>query len=1326
MVSPAEIQHTRLKGELVFQSFCLDLFRRYWKDDEAQAHGRSGQRQHGADITGQDNRNGFQNAAVQCKASETDDPRQLSVQELIDEVELAKGFVPKLDSFIVAYGGSRDAELQRKAMEITAEHAKTGLFKVTVWSWDDIIARALDYPEVIQKLLVHNEVPTVTALDPKRPKGDIRQELEAAMLNTLAKFNNEVPVDPAKTGDPILDAQLDLFRDQLRAGNGRMMLQPLRDFVAGLPEGASARARFRSYANLGAALAQSDDIEGAAIAFDSAAEAVAGTADGHTYGARAAYLRGNRDLAFREASEAMRLGPDRLACTIYLESVPEPVDLEAVEKDVANFIDEVDVASSMARHYAAQGRHVDAIRVARGIAVQDWQKDSVLAVALIAQFEDDSAIRIGAPMTAAQQLQLDEARVLLERAWSKVVQRSDRATWCHVGANLCSVYRMLSLEEKADDLALQVYAIDPRAPTIAQRAALAHMRKSDFEQAQAVLEAVLPDADAALKLLAGNVAISRADWPKADGLAEQAFRDAVDDDDKANAAELMIYVRMRRGDPLADLLSLADRLRPQFSASIGFESRVAEVARRSGDAAAVSAAESRLRAFGPIEALDPLQRFLLADASADAGNWTYAADLLEGLHTIDRPSEILKRRLFALYRADRRPEARALFETLRDQALESVELLRLGAAIYERSGMLKEALQQLNTAMGLDREDLGSRLDWVRLSARSGNPVVVERWAKRASLPASGDPLELMELAQMFDHFGQRRKALQLGYRTLRAHWGASERLHMGYMGLFLIRSRSEAFLQPSIVGEDCVVFVKDDNGGARSYRIEAGAAPSQEVLSPEHPFARKLLGKAVGDTVVLEAGIGQDTSWTIVEIKHKYLDLFHQAFELHETLFPNSRAIGKFHVDPNDQDSFEPVFEQARSRSRQVDNAVQLYRTTIMPIDGIAAMLGTDAIDASRGLRFRSGMDLDVCIGEFEEREIALRAVEAGGRILVDVLTISIWDELGMLEDLVRMGVRPCVVQSTIDALAQRVQDAQINIGQTGGSLEARDEKIYFTESTRAQRQEYAAAQQAVLDWVRQNADLVPTEPFKNELLAAATELLSHSTLDTLTTALATDVLLVMEDRRARQIAQSIGLARTTWTQPLLLKYQHDGSVSRDRYVELLARMVRQKIGFVAIRTEDVEQAAALGVDAADFQTLCESMMRPNVDIVSLVQVVADFIARPWLDGVPADPRFASVFLNLALSRRDGFRAFGGIIRKVARNIETMGYPQGLLSRIWKDYAVNFIEGHFIRGALRSVAPPARNVPRRRRRVSRQMEGRPDNQAPRSFRGNNRRRRRK
>ena len=99
-------------------------------------------------------------------------------------------------------------------------------------------------------------------------------------------------------------------------------------------------------------------------------------------------------------------------------------------------------------------------------------------------------------------------------------------------------------------------------------------------------------------------------------------------------------------------------LRPTFTSNIRFEARAAEIARRLGDTKAIEDARGRVAAFDP-KTLNAVERFELADAYSDNGEWGKAADLLADLHKNDRPSELLNSHLYALYRANRRAEARA-------------------------------------------------------------------------------------------------------------------------------------------------------------------------------------------------------------------------------------------------------------------------------------------------------------------------------------------------------------------------------------------------------------------------------------------------------------------------------------------------------------------------------------------------------------------------------------------------------------------------------------------------------------------------------------------
>jgi len=54
----------------------------------------------------------------------------------------------------------------------------------------------------------------------------------------------------------------------VQSGEGKTVVRPLRDFIAGLSNDTGARTRFRAYGTLGGALIQVGDFEGAAIAFD--------------------------------------------------------------------------------------------------------------------------------------------------------------------------------------------------------------------------------------------------------------------------------------------------------------------------------------------------------------------------------------------------------------------------------------------------------------------------------------------------------------------------------------------------------------------------------------------------------------------------------------------------------------------------------------------------------------------------------------------------------------------------------------------------------------------------------------------------------------------------------------------------------------------------------------------------------------------------------------------------------------------------------------------------------------------------------------------------
>ncbi len=1283
MVTYSEIQHPRLKGEKAFQDFCLKLLRAEWDDGYARLHGRRGQGQNGADITGADNRNGFAVAACQCKGSEKNEPRQLTEGELEDEVKLAKSFEPKLDLLIVAYAGDRDAVLQKKAIALDKANREAGLFKVELWSWDDIVDRAESHPDVKQALLIENRYVPASTVDPRRPQNDIASAIsdlqhltKSLQSSLLGDTPSAIPVDA------VAEAKIDLWRDQIQAGNGRVVIEPLRAFISALDAATNPHVRFRAHANLGAALEQSGERERAAVEFEEAAKAEPGTAASHAYKARALLSRGRGEEAYREAEAALNIDVAQLLGGLVLISAAaadvQTADIEARLEAIRR---NPDIAAALASRYAGAGDHEDALRIARDAEVKETAipRGMAIATAILSRFENNEMARIGATLADDDQELIDEAIIHLEKAWAWAKSRDDTRSWAFVGANLATAYRLRGDQDQADATAIEAHAIAPDFGPLIERKIIAFMHQNHRADALALANGYADQHPEAAQM-AADVSAWAQDWQNLEKRALAAYDLAGTDEGKVRAAELHVLSLYRlKGE--REALEKAASYRTGLQTAVSFEATTAEIARRTGDPAEIEAAMGRLAAFDR-STLNPVERIELAGAYADAGEWSTAAELLDGLYATDRPSHPLRQRLFFLYRADHRSEARTLYESLTGKALTSVEILNLGAAIYERSGMLPQAIAALEAAHALAPDRLGLRLDWAKLCIRNNNEKKFSKWIKAVPIDQMGTPDELMELAQLLDRYGRRPDALALAYRTMTRNWGHSERLHMMFMSLFLLRSRSDRHLETKIVAQDCVFVVENERKERRRYLIDEGAQPSPEVIGPAHPIAVLATGKSVGDVIEPQPGLGPPEQWTIVSIRHKIVDLFQKVMETHDTTFPGSGALGRFHVDPGKENGFEPVFEQARMRARLVDDATALYQEHIVPVDAIAKIIGIDSIDASRGLRFRSNVTLDSCVGTAQERQAALKGLADLSSIIVDPLTLSIWQEIGLLPVLEALGnVRICVVQSTIDVLAERASESEQQVRQKGGSLEAVGDKVHYVEPSKADRQAQADRCKALLEWSRAHTVVIPTEVHAEFGGDDSVRIMSRAGIDTLATAAKTGIPVILEDRRLRILATSIGILNSGWTQILLMRLIAEGIIIRTTYVTLICALHRQRVGFITVGADDLLCAVSGEVDDQIFPQLLSALSLPTVEVNSLLEVLSGFLCELWCTPGFVDTRGHATgsVLEVVISRRDWIDLTRRLLVKVYYRLSRLPFPLSMGATSWDRYIDGFLRGHFI-----------------------------------------------
>lgn len=121
-----------------FQRLCKKLYGEIWScKDTIKMHGRNGQSQCGVDIYANPEGTGYW--GIQCKGKDEYTHKQLTKEEIDEEVLKAKEFKPSLKKFIFATTANSDTKVEEYIRMKSNENLLQGSFPVDVRFWDDIV-----------------------------------------------------------------------------------------------------------------------------------------------------------------------------------------------------------------------------------------------------------------------------------------------------------------------------------------------------------------------------------------------------------------------------------------------------------------------------------------------------------------------------------------------------------------------------------------------------------------------------------------------------------------------------------------------------------------------------------------------------------------------------------------------------------------------------------------------------------------------------------------------------------------------------------------------------------------------------------------------------------------------------------------------------------------------------------------------------------------------------------------------------------------------------------------------------------------------------------
>lgn len=225
-------------------------------------------------------------------------------------------------------------------------------------------------------------------------------------------------------------------------------------------------------------------------------------------------------------------------------------------------------------------------------------------------------------------------------------------------------------------------------------------------------------------------------------------------------------------------------------------------------------------------------------------------------------------------------------------------------------------------------------------------------------------------------------------YEVLRSHPDDPE-VAMTYFGLMVGDSGDRLIPAAAAVAIDTWFSLTADNGDRAEFLVVASEArASDNEATPDHPLVEPALGKAVGETFEIDMGLTGVRTWTVNEIKHKYLHAFHDICQNFETRFPNARGLWRITVPEGD---ITPALDMVRRLGEADDRNADLYLEQGLPLSMIAMHVSGGSIPFADYVRNRD-RDIATAVGLERERAVALEAIEEkrGGGLVLD--TYAVW----------------------------------------------------------------------------------------------------------------------------------------------------------------------------------------------------------------------------------------------------------------------------------------------------------------------------------------------
>jgi hypothetical protein len=475
-----------------------------------------------------------------------------------------------------------------------------------------------------------------------------------------------------------------------------------------------------------------------------------------------------------------------------------------------------------------------------------------------------------------------------------------------------------------------------------------------------------------------------------------------------------------------------------------------------------------------------------------------------------------------------------------------------------------KAIEILQGIVKRDSTEHAAQVQLVLIACRESRPDLLGEYSARLPSVEVVDAWEGEAVVHVLQTIGREDEARAYSYDLLRRYF-SDHRTHRAFLNVHVFHRPENVVVELNTVVPGAAVQLKEiGDAEGNWYVLEDSKVPASgvpEEVDTDSQFARLLMGKHVGEEVMLTQGPGVERKLVVTAIVPKAVHRFRDVVHQWQIRFPENQEIRIGRTETVDGvPNVQPLVEMFEGFRRRTEEVLRNYRQHEMPLHLLAEAWAIGEVDTLWQLAHLNNAPIRCSYGTMREVQSADAAFRMANEVVVDWSAIASAALLGCLEDLRSIGKRLVLSVSTRRMVRGLAESSRFPLGWAeslgkewnganlfGSKLQQQDERIAFFArliefcETDCQVQESTAVTQ-----------LSP------ELRNSLGETVGWLGLESLVLAREPGRILWSDDGGAVAIAGLLGIeVRRTWTQMVFRGMNQRGTMGVARFNELSAKLI-------------------------------------------------------------------------------------------------------------------------------------------------------------------------